>query len=102
MIYFNKSLKCKICDKPGRSIYSKSYGNEILKFFFINYYGKKRYQRFKHKIKNTRYELLKCNDCELKFLRNILNANAHGAKTPNPSPYYSSAYRAHSMHGANH
>tara|TARA_Y100000992_G_C21271791_1_gene497336 strand:- start:1066 stop:1968 length:903 start_codon:yes stop_codon:yes gene_type:complete len=64
--HFNQSLNCKICNQVGFKIYSKSFEDEQLKFFFTNYYGQDKYDNFKKNLEGNIYELLKCNKC--KFL----------------------------------
>ena len=63
MADFNLRQKCKICNQIGKSIFSKNYNDEVLKLFFINYYGEKKYENFKQKLKQVNYELLKCSNC---------------------------------------
>ena len=41
MLNFYQSPNCKICGKIGISIFSKKFNDELLKTFFIKYYGEK-------------------------------------------------------------
>ena len=72
---FYQSPKCKICNQNGESIYSKSFNDEVLKLFFINYYGESKYKNFKNKLKATNYELLECKNCKFVWQKNIPNKN---------------------------
>ena len=72
---FYYSPKCKICDQNGKTIYSKSFDDEILKSFFTIYYGESKYKKFKNKLAETNYELLKCKDCKFIWQKNIPNKN---------------------------
>ena len=63
MVNFNLREKCKICNQSGKSIFFKNYEDQTLKFFFINYYGEKKYNNFKHILNKVDYELLKCDYC---------------------------------------
>jgi len=64
MLNFYQSPNCKICGKIGTSIFSKKFNDELLKKFFIKYYGEKKYENFKNNLKEISYELLKCNQCK--------------------------------------
>ena len=75
MVDFYQSPKCKICDQNGKSIYSKSFNDEIMKLFFATYYGVSKYNNFKNKLEATNYELLKCKDCKFVWQKNIPNQN---------------------------
>ena len=75
VIDFYQSPRCKICNKIGKSIYSKSFNDEILELFFIKYYGETKYKNFKSKLEATNYELLKCKDCKFVWQKNIPNKN---------------------------
>ena len=72
---FYQSSQCKICNQNGKSIYSKSYNDEILKSFFIAYYGVSTYENFEKKLETINYELLKCKDCKFVWQKNIPNKN---------------------------
>jgi hypothetical protein len=72
---FYQSSQCKICNQNGKSIYSKSYSDEILKSFFIAYYGVSTYENFEKKLETINYELLKCKDCKFVWQKNIPNKN---------------------------
>ncbi len=61
---FNQFSNCKICNQIGIHIYSKSFDDEIFKFFFIKYYGQDKYENLINKLTGKIYELLKCKDCE--------------------------------------
>ena len=75
MVDFYQLTKCKICDQYGKSIYLKNYNDEILKSFFTSYYGEKKYEKFKSKIKEANYELLKCNDCNFVWQKYVPTKN---------------------------
>ena len=47
VVNFYQSPKCKICNQNGKSIFFKSFNDEILKLFFITYYGESKYKKFK-------------------------------------------------------
>ena len=72
---FYESLKCKICNQSGESIYSKNYDDENIKFYLINYYGEKKYENFKDQISKIKYELLKCDECKFIWQKYIPNEN---------------------------
>ena len=73
MVDFYQSARCKICNQNGKSIYCKSFNDEIFKFFFTTYYGESKYKNFKNKLKAFSYELLKCEDCKFVWQKNIPN-----------------------------
>jgi len=73
VVYFYQSPKCKICNKTGVTIYSKSYNDKKFKLFFSSYYGQKKYKNLKKKLRSTNYELFKCKDCEFVWQKNIPN-----------------------------
>ena len=75
MVDFYQSPRCKICNQNGKSIYSKSFNDEIFKLFFTTYYGESKYENFKNKLEATNYELLKCKDCKFVWQKNIPNKN---------------------------
>ena len=75
MVDFYQSPKCKICNQNGKSIYSKSFNDEILKLFLATYYGESKYKNFKNRLGATNYELLKCKDCKFIWQKNIPNKN---------------------------
>ena len=75
MLNFYQSPNCKICGKIGISIFSKKFNDELLKTFFIKYYGKKKYENFKNNLKETSYELLKCDQCKFIWQKNIPEKN---------------------------
>ena len=75
VVNFYQSPKCKICNRNGKSIYSKSFNDEILKLFFTTYYGELKYKRIKDRLAATNYELLKCKDCKFIWQKNIPNKN---------------------------
>lgn len=75
VVDFYQSPRCKICNKNGESIYSKSFNDEVLKLFFTTYYGETKYKNFKNKLEATNYELLKCKDCKFVWQKNIPNKN---------------------------
>lgn len=75
MSNFYKSSKCKICNLSGKSIYSRNYDDDNLKLFFINYYGEKKYNSFKDKINNIKYELLICDKCNFIWQKHIPDKN---------------------------
>ena len=63
---------CLICGKRGKQIYSMSFKNENLIFFFLNYYGHRKLVRdFLSKIKNTNIYCLNVKIVNL-FGKNIL------------------------------
>jgi hypothetical protein len=73
VVDFYQSPRCKICNQNGKSIYSKSFNDEILKLFFTKYYGESKYKNFKNKLEVTNYELLKCKDCKFVWQKNTPN-----------------------------
>ena len=75
MLNFYQSPNCKICGKIGISIFSKKFNDELLKTFFIKYYGEKKYENFKHNLKEISYELLKCDQCKFIWQKNIPKKN---------------------------
>lgn len=75
VVDFYQSPKCKICDKNGKSIYSKNFNDEILKLFFATYYGESKYENFKNRLGAINYELLKCEDCQFIWQKNIPSKN---------------------------
>ena len=75
MLNFYQSPNCKICGKVGKSIFSKKFNDELLKNFFIRYYGEKKYENFKNNLNETSYELLKCDDCKFIWQKNIPEKN---------------------------
>ena len=72
---FYQSPRCKICNQNGKNIYSKSFNDEILKFFFAEYYGESKYKNFKDKLEAINYELLKCKECKFVWQKSIPNKN---------------------------
>ena len=75
VVDFYQLPRCKICNKNGKSIYSKSFNDEILRFFFTTYYGEAKYKKFKNKLEATNYELLKCKECKFVWQKNVPNKN---------------------------
>ena len=75
MLNFYQSPNCKICGKVGESIFSKKFSDELLKNFFVRYYGEKKYENFKNNLNETSYELLKCEDCKFIWQKNIPEKN---------------------------
>ena len=73
MVDFYQSPRCKICNQIGKSIYSKSFNDEMLKLFFTSYYGESKYKNFKNKLEAFNYELLKCKVCNFVWQKNIPN-----------------------------
>jgi len=75
MLNFYQSPNCKICGNVGISIFSKKFNDELLKTFFIKYYGEKKYENFKDNLKEISYELLKCDHCKFIWQKNIPEKN---------------------------
>lgn len=70
MLKFYQLPNCKICGKVGISIFFKKFNDELLKKFFIKYYGEKKYKNLKNDLKEINYELLKCDQCKFIWQKN--------------------------------